>query len=53
MKLPLKNWDENDAFTSWRRRLFWQAGELTKIKRRHHKRVRRDGKEQIKKETES
>ena len=50
MNLPIKGWDEQDAFTRWRRVLTWQAGELAKIKRRYAKRTRRYGKEQIKKE---
>jgi anionic cell wall polymer biosynthesis LytR-Cps2A-Psr (LCP) family protein len=35
------NGDEWDAFTRWRKRLFWQPGELRRIKRQHSKRQRR------------
>ena len=34
-------WDEQDAYTGWRRYLFWQRGELRRIKRRTAKRDRR------------
>ena len=41
--------DEQDAFSRyWRSRVFWQKGELKKIKRGFNKRVRRDGKTEIK-----
>jgi hypothetical protein len=36
-----KGGDEWDAFTSWRRVLYWQAGELRRIKRRYNKRQRK------------
>jgi hypothetical protein len=36
---------EQDAYTGWRRVLFWQSGELKRTKRRTHKRERREGKE--------
>lgn len=35
-----KSGDEWDAFTSWRRGVFWQRGELRRIKRRYAKRQR-------------
>lgn len=40
-RLPLRTWEEQDAFTGWRRRLFWQRGELKRAKRRHSHRERR------------
>lgn len=33
--------DEFDAFTGWRRLIFWQRGELRKIKQSSHRRDRR------------
>jgi hypothetical protein len=39
--------DEQDAFTPWRKVMFWQRGELRKIKRRAAKRERREGKADI------
>ncbi len=37
----MKTAEEYDAFTRWRRVLYWQRGELRKIKRRWSKRERR------------
>jgi hypothetical protein len=53
MKFPrsIKGWDEQDAYTGWRRVMFWQTGELKKTKRRTHKRERREGAQHIRKET--
>lgn len=50
MMRPIKGWDEQDAYTGWRKVMFWQKGELKKIKRRTHKRERREGKNEIRKE---
>ena len=50
MMRPIKGWDEQDAYTGWRKVMFWQRGELKKIKRRTHKRERREGKNEIRKE---
>lgn len=36
--------DEQDAFTGWRKVLYWQRGELRRIKRRAGKRERRAAK---------
>lgn len=36
--------EEQDAYTGWRKVMFWQRGELAKVKRRTHKRERREGK---------
>ncbi|MCK9369403.1 hypothetical protein M0R04_05655 [Candidatus Dojkabacteria bacterium] len=49
-EIPLINGDEHDAFTSWRRFYIWRPGELTKIKKRYHKRVRQFIKRLIRKE---
>jgi hypothetical protein len=53
MKFPRRaiNGDEQDAYTSWRRVMFWQSGELKRIKRRTHKRERREAKSHIIKES--
>ena len=53
MKFPrnIKGWDEQDAYTGWRRMLFWQTGELKKTKRRTHKRERREARNHIIKES--
>ncbi len=32
--------DECDAFTGWRRVLFWKAGQRKRIKKRYNKRMR-------------
>jgi hypothetical protein len=45
---PIVSWDQEDAFTGWRRVLHWQKGELRKIKRREAKLERRRGREEIK-----
>lgn len=50
MKRPMKAWEEYDAFTKWRKYLYWQPGELKRIKRRAAKRERREANEIIKKE---
>lgn len=39
--------DEQDAFTPWRKYLSWHRGELRKIKRRAAKRMRREGRQEI------
>lgn len=43
-KRRMINAEEYDAYTRWRRMLFWQRGELAKVKRRTHKRERQEGK---------
>ena len=47
MKRPPANADEQDAFTKWRHVMFWQRGELRRIKRRSAKRERRKAKHAI------
>lgn len=47
---PLKKADEYDIFTSWRRVMFWQRGEIAKVKRRINKRNRQKAKKEINKE---
>jgi len=37
--------DEWDAFTSWRKVLFWQRGELRRIKRGFNKRQRKSARQ--------
>jgi hypothetical protein len=43
-RIPLRGGDEYDALTSWRKYVFWQRGELKRIKRGYNKRFRRLGK---------
>ena len=51
MARPRKGGDEQDAYSRyWRKMYFWKRGQLAKIKRRTHKRERREGKQQIEKE---
>jgi hypothetical protein len=40
--------EEQDAFTGWRKLLFWQRGELRRAKRRYHKKERRQGRREVK-----
>ena len=46
----LINGDEWDAFTGWRRVLFWHQGELRKIKRRYSKRMRKQERVKVREE---
>jgi hypothetical protein len=52
MSRQIKNADEQDAYTKWRKYLcsMSRAGAVKKIKRRTHKRERREIKMQIQKE---
>ena len=50
MKRACANGDEQDAFAGWRHVMFWQRGELRKIKRRASKRERRTAKTAIERE---
>jgi hypothetical protein len=45
MTRPIKGWDEQDAYTAWRHLLCYmgRAGAVKKVKRRTHKRERREG----------
>lgn len=53
MKQKLKDGDEYDAISRyWRNRVFWQRGELKKIKRRVNKRFRQESKREIRNEEE-
>jgi hypothetical protein len=44
---PLTNFEQEDAFAGWRKVMFWQRGELRKIKRRESKRDRRRARAEI------
>lgn len=44
MKRRMKDADEYDAFTKWRRVYHWRAGALKAIKRRANKRERQEAK---------
>lgn len=52
MKRPSRGAIEYDAFTHWRRRYRWRAGELRKIKRRASKRDRRQVQAEIRSGTD-
>lgn len=41
-----KTGEEWDAFTNWREVVFWQRGELKRVKRRYNKRQRKAAKMQ-------
>lgn len=47
LKRGIKSMEEQDAYTGWRKVMFWQRSELAKIKRRTHKRERREGRDEI------
>ena len=46
MKRIIKGWDEQDVYTGWRKYLVWtsRAGAVKAVKRRTHKRERREAK---------
>lgn len=44
---PLTSWEQQDAFSGWRRVMFWQRGELRKIKRRESRLQRRRARAEI------
>lgn len=46
-QVPLKGGDEYDAFTGWRKFLYWQPGERAKIKATFNRRVRRTIKRRV------
>ena len=52
MKRPIKNADEEDAFTAWRHLYCYlgRAGVRSRIKRRYRRRERHEAKDQIRKE---
>jgi hypothetical protein len=47
VKRILQSYEEQDAFSGWRKVLFWQPGELRKAKRRYHKKERRQARQEI------
>jgi hypothetical protein len=47
MRRPIVSWEQQDAFTGWRRVMFWQRGELRRIKRRASKQERRRSRDEI------
>lgn len=50
----IKDWDEQDAYTRWRHLLVYlgRAGAVKKVKRRTHRRERREGKQDIREQLE-
>ena len=51
-KRIIKTGDEQDVYTGWRKYLYWTArpGAVKKVKRRTHKRERREASQWIKEE---
>jgi len=47
MKRLIKTGDEQDAYTKWRNMFIWRSGEIKKIKKRTHRRERRENKQWI------
>jgi hypothetical protein len=45
--IPLRNQEEYDAFTGWRKVLRWSRGELARIKRAFNRRARRFSRRQL------
>jgi len=43
------NWREQDAFTGWRKYLYWKPGELKDIKKGFNRRSRRAARNKIRK----
>ena len=48
-KRIIKGWDEEDVYTGWRKYLAWTSrpGAVKKVKRRTHKRERREAQQWI------
>ncbi len=46
----IKGGDEYDAFTAWRKVILWKRGELARIKRGYARRVRREAREQLRRD---
>lgn len=49
MKRIIKDWDEQDVYTAWRRLYCWtqRAGAVKRVKKRTHRRERREAKRWI------
>lgn len=49
-KRHIKGWDEEDVYTGWRKYLVWTSrpGAVKKVKKRTHRRERREAAKQIK-----
>lgn len=45
--IPMISGDEYDALTRWRRFLRWKPGLRSQVKRGYNKRVRRQGKQEL------
>jgi hypothetical protein len=43
----IAGWDEQDAYTRWRRLLRWRPGQIARIKRHTHQRERRAARREI------
>ena len=49
-RIPMKGGDEFDAFTGWRKYIYWKPRQLKKLKRAYNKRFRKVSKSKIKSE---
>lgn len=49
MKRIIKDWEEQDAYTGWRKYLVWTSrpGAVKKVKKRTHHRERQEGKKEV------
>lgn len=52
MPRRIRDEDEQDAYTAWRHVLPWKAGERKAIKRRTHRRERREARTSIREQQE-
>lgn len=44
---PVNNGEEFDAFTGWRKLMYWKAGELKQIKQQFNRKKRRQDRQQL------
>jgi len=51
-RMPMRNGDEHDALTRWRRFIRWRKGELRRIKRTYRRAERRWLRRALKQETD-
>lgn len=51
-KRHIKNWEEEDAYTSWRKLYIYlsRPGVVRRIKQRTHRRERREGRQEIRRQ---
>jgi hypothetical protein len=53
-KRIIRDWDEQDAYTAWRKLYIYlgRSGAVKKVKKRTHRRERREGKQEIREQLE-